>query len=694
MSGGEDVGPYARTVWLWRDAGWTGVLPLPVNAKWPPPGGYTGWAGIEPSGADVQAWADGPEGAGNIALRLPVGVYGLDVDDYSGKSGGAALGQLVERAGPLPPTWVVSSRDDSISGIRLFHAELPAGRRWRDEPAGHGAGIEAIHFGHRYAVTWPSIHPDTGRKYLLRRPDGALATDGELPRPARLPALPDGWIEVTSQPGEVRTGEMAGHAEAITAVAGWRVDEACARMRAARARGLARLRVARDGAALHPAARDATQELVALGHEGHAGARATLAEHYSAFVEVRAMRADVRADARGKAEAEWWRLVRGAVGKLVGPARTACDCALLAGEGVQFEFEGGDEAASESPGVGGGLSGPLARRLLTPAQVRELLPPQTVVDGLLTMDSESWLIAVAGSYKTFVALDIAAHVAGGRPWMGRPVKAGPVLYLLAEGVGGLGKRVRAWEQRNGPMSTDMHFLTVPVQAGEEEQWAALVDLAVQMRPVLIVLDTQARLTVGIKENDNTDMGMWVHAVGRLRRAAGGCVLVVHHVGRSGQDARGASAIDGAQDSELKLTRTADKRVVLTTDKQRHLSDDARVELELFECALDDGGASLVVGAPLSSVPPRPDWWANLTLNQMTLADIMADIFPAVGATKAELKAEARKRPRRLTDGGALEPMGESAFRRAWDALVDSERIVRVAGVQRYVLSDVDVKESE
>jgi len=38
-----------------------------------------------------------------------------------------------------------------------------------------------------------------------------------------------------------------------------------------------------------------------------------------------------------------------------------------------------------------------------------------------------------------------------------------------------------------------------------------------------------------------------------------CVLTVHHIGRSGSNARGASAIDGAQDTELKLERVGGPR---------------------------------------------------------------------------------------------------------------------------------------
>jgi Holliday junction resolvase RusA-like endonuclease len=61
-SGACEVGPYGEAAWAYRAAGWAGVLPLPPHAKTAPPGGYTGWAGLEPSGADVQTWVDGPQG--------------------------------------------------------------------------------------------------------------------------------------------------------------------------------------------------------------------------------------------------------------------------------------------------------------------------------------------------------------------------------------------------------------------------------------------------------------------------------------------------------------------------------------------------------------------------------------------------------------------------------------------------------
>lgn len=126
------TGPFAEAAWLYREAGWVGVVPLPAGQKGPPPTGYTGWAGVEPSGADVQAWIDGSgrhSGAGNIGLRIPHGVYGLDVDAYGEKDGAAAVAEMEAAYGPLPATWVITSRDDSVSGIRLYRAAVPPDRK-------------------------------------------------------------------------------------------------------------------------------------------------------------------------------------------------------------------------------------------------------------------------------------------------------------------------------------------------------------------------------------------------------------------------------------------------------------------------------------------------------------------------------------------------------------------------------------
>src|ERR1044072_6425954 len=96
------------------------------------------------------------------------------------------------------------------------------------------------------------------------------------------------------------------------------------------------------------------------------------------------------------------------------------------------------------------------------------------IQGLLTLDSESWVIGAPGSKKSFVVLDQALHVAEGQPWIGLKTTRGMVVMIVAEGSGGLGARVKAWEAENGrALPADVKVLPRPVQAADLQAWAVL-----------------------------------------------------------------------------------------------------------------------------------------------------------------------------------------------------------------------------
>ncbi len=160
------------------------MLPLDPGEKGPPPSGFTGYQGQDPSDDEIASWLRARPCA-NVALRYPDGVLGLDVDDYGGKHGGRTLAEHEERLGSLPPTWTITSREGS-SGTRLYAVER--GRLWVSGLA--GGGVDVIQRAHRYSVVPPSRHPD-GPVYRLVGPDGST-TDG-WPAPGDLPQLPGNW---------------------------------------------------------------------------------------------------------------------------------------------------------------------------------------------------------------------------------------------------------------------------------------------------------------------------------------------------------------------------------------------------------------------------------------------------------------------------------------------------------------------
>jgi hypothetical protein len=255
--------------------------------------------------------------------------------------------------------------------------------------------------------------------------------------------------------------------------------------------------------------------------------------------------------------------------------------------------------------------------MLQPGQLEALVPPRHIVRGLLTFGSESWLIGEPGSKKSFVALDLAAHVASGQVWQGRKVVQSTVVIIAAEGAGGIGKRVDAWQRTYGRLPAGRFYvLPEPVQASDATGWRVLGAACARLGAELVVIDTQARVTVGLEENSATDMGRYVDAVRWLKSVTQACVLTVHHTGRRGGDARGSSAIDGAQDTELKIEPGVSWEYVrLVTEKQKDIEPASPIVLKFVKVALgaDDEGA------PIDTlVVARADEWTASEMDGQAL----------------------------------------------------------------------------
>lgn len=295
-------GPYAAAATTYWNHGWRGPLPLPAGRKHPVPDGRTGAHGLDPSYPDLHAWLDGPEAAGNIALRLPADIIGIDVDAYNDKPAALVLGHHENTLGTLPPTWRSTSRDDGVSGIRLYR--VPEGLHW---PGGLGPGIDLLRRGHRYAVVWPSIHP-SGGTYRWINPDGVV-TAAAIPHVDDIPDLPQAWVAhftggvlATDQPASDLTTTQV-HAWVTTHGEG----TPCTRMERVLTEALAGFPAATSR---HDHALTATNRILWVAAAGHRGLTHALTQLRAAFLTATA-----GDRAAGDAAAEWDRLVAGGVAK-------------------------------------------------------------------------------------------------------------------------------------------------------------------------------------------------------------------------------------------------------------------------------------------------------------------------------------------------------------------------------------------
>ena len=218
----------------------------------------------------------------------------------------------------------------------------------------------------------------------------------------------------------------------------------------------------------------------------------------------------------------------------------------------------------------------LRDRLLTLDELGDLPPVRPLVDGLLYRNTLVQIAGQPGSYKSFITIGMACAVALGQSWEGHRVpEGGTVIYVAPEGASGMRTRVLAWCESNhvDPALLDgrLYFLPEPLQLGNVVDVSEACDVAREMNALLLVLDTRARCTLGLSENDATEQGVAIHHAEAIQAAAGTTVLGVHHSGRGGDHGRGSNAWDGAVWSDLRLTGD-DLRCRIHCEKHKDVPD--------------------------------------------------------------------------------------------------------------------------
>jgi hypothetical protein len=214
--------------------------------------------------------------------------------------------------------------------------------------------------------------------------------------------------------------------------------------------------------------------------------------------------------------------------------------------------------------------GILRTRLLTPAQLEELPAPEELIEGYFTHNSLVTVFGRPGTAKSVLAMSQSFCIVTGLPWFGHWVRQGAVLYIAAEGAGGLGQRQRAWRESAGWTAVDgMYWLPMPVNLLDPSWSAALVRLVGELMPVYVVFDTLARNMAGGDENASSDMSRLVEAADRVRTACGATVNLVHHTPKEGSTPRGHSVLEGAVETAVHLERNG-PQITVTVTKQKDL----------------------------------------------------------------------------------------------------------------------------
>lgn len=264
-------------------------------------------------------------------------------------------------------------------------------------------------------------------------------------------------------------------------------------------------------------------------------------------------------------------------------------------------------------------------KLLTIQDIENCKETEYLVEELLPAKSLCVLWGKPGVGKSFLALDVAFHVATGQSWQSRRVMEGSVVYIASEGAAGVLKRWNAWKKQHGDQEA-VHFGLAPqplnLLAAKKD---ALERLALQLseiepKVVLIVVDTLARSMVGGDENSSKDMGVVISRLDHIRNELECAVLLVHHADKNGRSLRGSTALPGAADTIISVRRDSGGKLQLKCDKQKDSDPFRDIAVQLERIELGDGQSSLVVVAG-SGEPDchRPGESAQAVLNALTSA---------------------------------------------------------------------------
>lgn len=247
-----------------------------------------------------------------------------------------------------------------------------------------------------------------------------------------------------------------------------------------------------------------------------------------------------------------------------------------------------------------------------------------LIEDLLDQGTMSVLYGDSNAGKTFVAMDLAFHIAMGQNWDNKRVTQGSVLYIAAEGGRGARNRIAAMRQKYNSHDAPFALVPCPVNLFDQpKDVKTLVKLIKQAEAEkghlrLVVIDTLARAMSGGNENAAEDMSLFVENLDAIRHHTKAHILVVHHSGKdASKGARGSSVLRAATDTELEV---AEKTII--TKKQRDMEFARPIGFELTPVELGTNAYGKTITSctlTLVDAEARQDYSAS---NRMTPRDLV------------------------------------------------------------------------
>jgi hypothetical protein len=234
---------------------------------------------------------------------------------------------------------------------------------------------------------------------------------------------------------------------------------------------------------------------------------------------------------------------------------------------------------------------------------------QWLVINLIPAGGLAALYGKPGTFKSFVALYVAAMVGSGKSVFGNDVIQGDVIYVAGEGGSGLKARKDATTKAHDIRDTSVHFLRsqLDLRSDDADREALLTEIdRLDLKPALIIIDTLSRAFAGGNENASEDMGKFIAHLTVIQLRLNAAALIIHHTGKDeARGQRGHSSLHGAVDAELEVQKLSepkdeDRRGQITITKQKDGEDGLTFQyrLEIVSLSLIDSKKTSLAVMPI------------------------------------------------------------------------------------------------
>jgi hypothetical protein len=234
--------------------------------------------------------------------------------------------------------------------------------------------------------------------------------------------------------------------------------------------------------------------------------------------------------------------------------------------------------------------------------------PDWLIGEVIEAETLCVIYGAPNSGKSLAVLDMLYHVATGKPWRGRDVKRGSVLYISVEGPNGTARRAKAWREHHGVAngeSLPLAFIRVDVDLFNDRKAAKAIVEAVALLESMtglpcraVAIDTVNAVTPGMDENSSADIGVFLRNLRTILAGTNAAVMPVHHTGKDeSRGMRGSNALLAKAETTLLVSDG-----VLSTVKMRDGQRGQRFpfKIKILNLWADEKGKP--VGAPVVIEP--------------------------------------------------------------------------------------------